>query len=259
MSNEELALRIQEGERELFSLLWERVERLIRQKAGRFYRERQEQCAACGCTVEDLQQAGFLALVDAVAAFDPRKGYRLITWLGYPLLSRWREMVGQRTSRTRQEPLNRAGSLDEPVGEEGDSTKGDFVTDPNAQEAFEQALHRQWITQLRQAEEEALDAIPPDCAQVIRCRYFQGKSLREQAAARGEDAKRLRYLENKGLRQLWRPLRRWREEVESLALRGTGLTAFRQRGSATERAVEWIAEREQARSQENRNKPDETG
>ena len=48
MSNEELALRIQEGERELFSLLWERVERLIRQKAGRFYRERQEQCAACG-------------------------------------------------------------------------------------------------------------------------------------------------------------------------------------------------------------------
>lgn len=250
MSNEELARRIQAGERELLPVLWEQVERFIGMKAGRLYSRLQGRCDACGCTVDDLMQAGFLALLEAVSAFDPGRGYQFLSWLSYPLRNQWNALLNLRTERQRGDPLNSAGSLDELVSEEGETARGELVPDPAASEAFDDAINREWLRQLREAEEEALQEIPEESAEVIRGRYFEGLNY-EQISARMEvEQKQARNIHEKALRQLRAPriTKRLRpfcsDYIQSLALRGVGLQAFKHNGSATERAVETLEEME---------------
>lgn len=250
MSNEELAQRIQAGRQDLLLMLWEQVERFVGMKAGRLYERLQGRCDACGCTVDDLTQAGFLALMEAVKAFDPERGYRFLSWLSYPLQNQWNALLNLRTERQRSDPLNSAGSLDEPVSEEGETARGELVPDPAASEEFEDAINREWLRQLREAEEEALRKIPEESAEVIRGRYFEGLSYEQIAARREVDQKRARNIHEKALRQLRTPaiVKRLRpfcsDYIQSLALRGVGLQAFKNSGSATERAVETLEEME---------------
>ena len=70
MNNEDLAVKIQGGERELLPQLWEQVERFVRQQAYR---------RTCMGAVdhEDLYQSGFLAVVKAVGSYDPGHGMKL--------------------------------------------------------------------------------------------------------------------------------------------------------------------------------------
>lgn len=67
---EDLAVKIQGGERELLPQLWEQVERFVRQQAYR---------RTCMGAVdhEDLYQSGFLAVVKAVGSYDPGHGMKL--------------------------------------------------------------------------------------------------------------------------------------------------------------------------------------
>lgn len=257
MSNEELARRIQAGERELLPVLWKQVDRFIGMKARRLYGRLQGRCDACGCTVDDLMQAGFLALMEAVRAFDPERGYRFLSWMSYPLQNQWNALLNLRTERQRSDPLNSAGSLDEPVSEEEETTKGELIPDPAASEAFEDAINRDWLRQLREAEEEALQEIPQKSAEVIRDRYFKGLKFEELANQRGVTPERIRQIQVKGLRQLRQPHIAkklhpfYLHEVETLALRGTGLQAFKHNGSATERAVETLEDAERRWKLEN--------
>ena len=66
MTNEEIAVRIQQGETGLYSLLWERVEKLVTLLAGRYYARSQVICARSGLELEDLIQAGYFAMLDTV-------------------------------------------------------------------------------------------------------------------------------------------------------------------------------------------------
>jgi len=75
MSNEELAEKIQNGEKDLLPLLWEQVEKFIYKQAG--IRARQLNGLG-GVSVDDLCQAGFLALVDAVESYATEKGMSFI-------------------------------------------------------------------------------------------------------------------------------------------------------------------------------------
>ena len=70
MSNEELAVLAQQGNREAIEGLWEQVKRLLYQLARRFYRRYGvECCAQRGVTMADLEQECFLVLLDAVKAY----------------------------------------------------------------------------------------------------------------------------------------------------------------------------------------------
>lgn len=71
MTNEELAAKIQQGERELIPELWNQVEKFVSQQAGICARKLE---GFGGATEEDMYQSGFLALVDAVDSFNPKEG-----------------------------------------------------------------------------------------------------------------------------------------------------------------------------------------
>lgn len=68
MTNEEIAVRIQHGETNLYSLLWEWVEKLVTLLAGRYYARSQVTCARSGVEIEDLTQAGYFAMMDTAEA-----------------------------------------------------------------------------------------------------------------------------------------------------------------------------------------------
>ena len=69
--NEELALRIQAGDKNA-------AERLISQNEG--YLTELARAFTPWCEMEDLKQEGALALLDAAGRFDPAYGTKLLTY-----------------------------------------------------------------------------------------------------------------------------------------------------------------------------------
>lgn len=252
MTNEELAVRIKAGEAGLYGELWENMRRLIGRETLRFYLLHTSSCDDAGVTPDDLLQCGFLALHDAVQSYDPETGYKLSTFLKYPLKTQISEAMGTRTKKRR--PLNGCTSLDLPIGEDEDgATLGDMVPDPDAERAIEDAERRADMASLRRDLESCLAVIDPDCAEVIRARFYQGNTLDAVAAKRGADREQVRKLEQKGLAQLrrgkaFRALRQYRDEyIQTHAMQYVSFEAWKQGGSVEERLIERLELRRSGR------------
>lgn len=193
MENEELAVLIQQGREELLPKLWEQVSGLVAKLAW----ERYKATGGCGgVEVEDLTQSGFLALLEAVNRFDPAKGYAFTTTLGMCLKKAFAEAGGYRTSR--RDPLDGCVSLDAPLTDAG--TLMELQADPA--NVFEEAEHRIWLAQLREAMAQAVSKLPEDQQRTIRRRYYRDESQTAAAAAEGITPGVLRRLESEGLRNL---------------------------------------------------------
>lgn len=244
MTNEELAARIQAGEIGRSGELWAQVERFIFQQAAKLYYARHECCDAAGATLDDLIQAGFLALMDAVKAFDPGRGYKLLAWIKYPLKNRWRELLGLRGQR--RDPLNHAGSLDRPLSDDDpDSTVIDTIPSQEAQERLEEAEDTVWREQVRGTLDHCMTRIDPRQAEVIRGRYYQGDTLSVIGSRMGASIGWVQQLERKGMRRLrgFQELQGLRDNVISRHGYNSGLSAFRSRqASSVELTVEQLDE-----------------
>lgn len=201
MSNEDLAVKIKAGERELLGELWAQVERFVRQQAGRVFR-------ALGpgapVTQEDLYQSGYLALVAAVEGYDPNRGMSFIGYLALKLKTTFAEAGGWRSSK--RDPLNLAVSLDAPLDSEEDGdTLGDVTEDPSGAQGFQEAEERLWTMDLHTELERALNMLPGAEGGTIQRRYFQGQTLEAIATTEGVNKETIRQREAKGLRALRHP------------------------------------------------------
>jgi DNA-directed RNA polymerase specialized sigma24 family protein len=111
--------------------------------------------------------------------------------------------VGLRTSR--RNPLDRAGSLDAPAGDdESEATVLDLVADPESAAPFEAADDDICRPELRAALDAAIGRLPGDRAVAIRGRYFDNRSAADIAAELGVDPLRVYGLERAALRDLSR-------------------------------------------------------
>ena len=173
MSNEELAVLIQNGERDKLPELWAQVERFAAQQARR---RLVLSGGLGGVEFGDLYNAGYLALVAAVDSFDPDAGQSFIGWLALNLKTAFAEAGGYRSRKQSLDPLHRAGSLEVPVGEDEDSaTLGELQEDPGAVQAFEVAEERMQQERLHVALETAIATLPPDLQSAVRGRYYRGE------------------------------------------------------------------------------------
>ena len=108
MSNEELVMLIQNGHTEKLVELWEAVRGFVAWRAkayatvfdGRF-----------GVEVDDLMQAGFLAVAAAVETFAADGDGKFVTWLNYYIKTAFNQAAGLTTERRRKDPINGADSL----------------------------------------------------------------------------------------------------------------------------------------------------
>ncbi len=202
MTNEELAVQAQDGDHEALLALWGQVQRLVWVQARRW-------AGYGGTTMEDLLQAGVVALLRAVGSYDPQKG-KFSTWL-FPLLrAEFAIATGQHRKRTRLDPLQEAVSLETPLTDDDeDGTLGDLIPDSAAEVAFLAVEH----DELHDALEAALATLGPEEQRTIRTRYFQGMTVAEIAAAEGVSRNVVSNRERKSLLRLRHPMRSRRLEA----------------------------------------------
>lgn len=237
MTNEELAIQIKNGEKDLLPLLWEQVEKFVYQQAG----IRARQLGGYGGVDEqDLYQSGFLALVEAVESFDAEKGMSFVGWLAFHLKNAFRAAAGYQT-----DALQGAKSLDTPLQNDEDGTLGDIIPDPTEQyEATEERIYRE---QLRKKLNVALSMIPEEHADTIRRRFFNGMTLKQIGAQDGITINAVRQREGLGLRKLRNPkiskeLRQFVEERTPYYL-SVGVSRFQNTHSSAVEEIVMLRER----------------
>jgi RNA polymerase sigma factor (sigma-70 family) len=154
--------------------------------AREYFNHHRARCIELGVTVEDLEQQSFFALRDAIAAFDPERGYSFLSWLRYPSKNRFNELVKLRTPSQKRDTTLQTTSLDEPLPDtDGRLTIADTVADPAAEEAFEAADDRIYTAQLRELLEKAISTMPGTQRTVMELHFLHGLSRSEAADACG--------------------------------------------------------------------------
>lgn len=247
MSNEELAVLAQQGDREAIGPLWEQVKRLLYQMARRFHlRYGADCCAQRGVTMADLEQECFLALMDAVRGFKPTRGYQFTTYLTRASEGRFKAAMGLR----KHNPLDVADSMNAPALDDGERLveAGDLIPDPQAAGELENidttAEREHYHTEL----ETGLADLPPLQAAVIRGRFYRAQQYQQIAAQVGGSALDVRREVSKGLQALRADERIQRlgdEYIAGNAYKHTGFAAWKYGGSVEE----WLVERgEQAQN-----------
>ena len=200
MTNEELARRIQQGERDLILQLWEQVRRYAHDRAYKWFRATN---GRGGQTVQDLEQEAFIALLEALEGWSEEAG-PFLPWYSLRLKSAFTAATGQRTKRDQLDPLQDCLSLEAPLtDQEGDPfTLEDTIPDQRAEEDLETVEEQDRQAAVRRV----LDSLAPEQKQVILLRYFHDMT-REQTAQRLHLTRtRATTIEAKALRLLRHPV-----------------------------------------------------
>lgn len=241
MTNEQLALNVQNGNRAALTELWGAVRPLLFSLAWRFYQKQgKERCSSHGVTLEDLQQEAFFALCDAVQAYKPEKGYQLTTYLSRATENRFRACMG---IQGKADALNHADRLERPIpGDEEQREQGDSIPDEKAEAALFAVDERQEREHFHNVLEQALGELSVVQSAVLRHRFTQQHTRRQTAealhitaeAVRREEARALQLLRGKPSVVCLRE-----EALETAAYRGTGwFSWYYEQGSVEERIVE---------------------
>lgn len=157
MNNEELAAMAQAGDREALLKLWTQVRRMVYQQAMRW-------AGVGGTTLEDLEQAGFIAVLRAVDTYDPTKA-KLSTYLFQRLRAELSAATGYNSKRSRFDPLQNAVSLDAPLEDSEDATLADFIPDPAAAAEMDGMEVRIGVAAI-------LAELPEDQQRAVRGKYW---------------------------------------------------------------------------------------
>ena len=128
---DELALCLKAGEPGAALKLWDAVRRFVEMKA-------RKRAAAHGCRAQadDLTQAGFLAMLETAAQYEPGEGKNFLSALSFSLMKAFAAEEGIRT--TRRDALQYADSTEAAAfrdDSEGE-TVGDLLPDDGAALAF---------------------------------------------------------------------------------------------------------------------------
>lgn len=245
MSNEELVAEIQSGSVELMGQLWDQVAGLIKWKAKRIMTVL-EGCPGRGVEFEDLCQSGYLAMVAAVDTYDPAAGGTFSTWLMYHLKKTFADVIGYRTQKGRQEPLNNYLSLDTPLTGDTDSDDlMDVVADPAGLQWREHIEESMWRKQLLEAVGAALSTVPEQYREILRLRYWENMTLEDISKRLGISKERVRQTVNQAIRRLRRS-----GKVSQLYpfynfdfYSGNGLGSFRHGGMSVQERYMVVAEK----------------
>lgn len=191
MSNEELANRIKNGETDLTMTLWRNVKRFVAAQAIQFSRRpgRYE--------VDDLIQAGFIAMLRAIDAYVPEKA-SFIHFLAFYLRAEFPNADG---IGRKADPLTESISLETPLSDEWDSnTLQELIEDPN--DRIGELEREIWLEQLRGTLDAALNELSEEQRNTLTARYYAGKTVSETAAATDSTTTEIRKREHDGLKKL---------------------------------------------------------
>lgn len=202
MTNEELVALIQSGERDRLPELWAQVERFVWQRAKRWATSLQ---GLGGVVEDDLHQAGYIAMLQAVETYREDKGKTFIGWFDYYLKKVFAEAYGLRSSRLQHDPLRTAIRFEDAIDDLDGITVGDSIPDPTAEDEIAAIAERDREQRLYAALKKTVAALPQTEREVLQARYYQGRTLQEIARDRGLSHERVRQIEGRALRRMRHP------------------------------------------------------
>lgn len=245
MTNEELAVKIQAGYTEYYGELWENVKDLIAYLSNRAFAVNYDKCISFGVTVEDIIQSGFIALTEAVQAFEPRSGYKLSTYITYPLQTQVNILLCRRTSY--QDGIINSISVNMPVnGESDDLTIGDTLSDDTSENAFKIVENKIFNKQLREALLNEIKSLTEPEQRVLIDRFYNGLKFTDICTKENIPEHKVKSIYDRALRELRRgqhlkKLQPFVDELFGRALRGVGFGSFkRMQASSVELTAEWL-------------------
>lgn len=164
MTTNEIAEAVQCGQADVLKL-WKAIRRFAIKQGLRWLRALD---GKGGSTLDDLEQCAFLAMLDALESWNIDSS-SFVTWYMFQLRTAYQTAMGVRTKRDKQDPINSALPLDEPLTDrEGDSfTIADVTPDPDAEAAFN-------LADVRYAVQSALAAIPADERRAVIAEFWYG-------------------------------------------------------------------------------------
>lgn len=202
MTNEMLAAFIQQGGNdELIPILWEKVRKLLYSKSDSLYRLHKESCSRRGVEIWDIRQASYTAFLEAIKAYEPKKDSKFTSYLNYPFKNAVNEVLGLRTSRTANEPLNNSSSLNKPIDESSD---GDVISllDTIADDTSLDFIDNMETNAVGDTVRAVVDTLSEPHKCVITAFFFEGISLSDIAERLEISSERVRQLKRKALELL---------------------------------------------------------
>lgn len=249
MTNEELAIRIQNGENELIGELWENNYKILYQMSKRFYNNYAERCISCGVEIEDIQQSCYFALCAAVGAYKQDSEYKFTTYINYSFKNAVNALLHGGKRKRKINPLNCSASLDVPLSEDSEATKADVIIDYEAAQSFEDAEEKIFIQELNTTLDQAIkQACNETEKSVLNQLYWNNKTFVDIARSMNVSGGKVHSIHSHALMMLRsshtkRMLEPYREFITSRAYKGIGLSSFRSSGiSSVERVVEQLNE-----------------
>lgn len=238
MSNEELAMAIQAGEEHLTETLWMQVERLVAWKASRVIRALN---GLGGVEFGDLYNSCYPALIDAVKTYNPDNG-AFTTWFMFYIQTAFAVITGNRTVRTRNDPIRNFVSLSTPIGDDdADGTLSDVTPDPHGDDPLITAEARIMYNQIQLELAQALSMIPPEQSHILQQHYLEEKTIETISQEMGIAASDVQNMEQKAIRAIRKPKisKRLQSLYEDFDFYGcSGMSSFRRSGmSVQERYV----------------------
>ena len=178
MTNEELAVQAQQGDKLALEKLWLQVYKLLYFMCNRAYTHYGcDFCSRKGVTLEDFTQECYFVFLKAVEAFKPDKEYNFNSYLKYHLKKAINALLGQKTSK--RDTLNFCDSLDIPTGEDSDLYLSDIIEDESAAQEMQNVEEKTDNELLREALTEALDTCTDRQRKILLSVYYDNRSFKE--------------------------------------------------------------------------------
>ena len=197
MSNEELAVLIKQGHTELYTELWERVNRLI---GMMILKSTKHRILPPDIDKEDLLQCGYFAMLAAVKAYDKDKNFKFNTYLNLHVKNTVNTAINHGKRKTSTDDNIKVYSYNVNVsGDDGEETERlELMQDEKSLYEYE-ALE---LSDIQQHVWEAVAELPERQGEVIRRYYLSGETLKEIAEDKGVAVENIRVRKKQGLQML---------------------------------------------------------
>lgn len=254
MTNEELVAQIQAGQKELMPDLWEAVSGFVAQQA----RKAAGRWDAVNDTkgyeaYGDFYGTGYLAVYDAAQTYDPERGASFLTHLNEYLKKHFGQARADMTGWKRHayDVLRKRGtavvrSLNQRrYGEDSEDETEIIDTLADTDDPYESLSERWYIQDLHNILERMLDRLPPQLADMVRKKYYEGMTLSEIGDAYGITPQRVSAKLDQAMWELRRQARRseMRRALEVYIdtrtdfYRHVGLSRFQNTGTSSVEAI----------------------
>lgn len=224
MSIEEIVLEIKKGNTGLKNELWERVYKWA-VKLCLPYRERAERQ---NYELDDLINVSWFGIERAIHAYDPKKGFKFITYMRHNIRNTLSAFLGSKGKN-----LACGVSLDKPVDDESNTTLLDMLEDETAAQAFEDVERREigdWIVRM-------VDTLEDGQKGIVKALYLEGKTAVQIAQEMGCSSSRINQIKSKAFRVL-RQKPEMREYYQTFCYRTMGIKRFNTTWTSS---TEWAA------------------